>query len=230
MEKTLIPPALNTCSASAPLSQHPPDPVRCPSPATEGPSTDLEARSQCLHQPATPGLRTPPSRAALCTSALPKRLWGRRAEEHLGTLPPPASRSSPRGTTPGPGSRRLAAVVCPTAPARLPRPHHPGVGRGQRSDHWRLGAHSSPQMGNSKSRSGINSETASHHQSFKADLGRSGEKESGGCRKIVPSLPPPRHSPMAQSGLLGCCWASGLRSGSPGSALKIQDPGLSSAY
>jgi hypothetical protein len=37
----------------------------------------------------------------------------------------------------------------------------------------------------------MDSEKASGHQSFKADLGRSGEKEAGGCGKIVPSLPHP---------------------------------------
>ena len=152
MEKTLIPPALNTCSAPVPLSQHPPDPVHCPSPATEGPSTDLEARSQCLHQPATPGLPAPPSRAALCTSARPKRLWGRRAGERLGALPPPASLTSPRDATPGPDSPRVAAGVCPNAPARLPLPHHPGVGRGQSSDHWSLGATQAPTWETEQSR------------------------------------------------------------------------------
>lgn len=42
----------------------------------KGPSTDLEAMSQHLHQPAAPGPPAPHSRAAWSTNTLPERLWG----------------------------------------------------------------------------------------------------------------------------------------------------------
>lgn len=90
-----------------------------------------------------------------------------------------------------PDSHQAAAGVCPTAPAHLPLTHYHGMGGGQSSDHWSLRAHSSPQVGNRESRSRTYSEKASGHQSFKADRGRSGEKEAVGCGKIVPSLPHP---------------------------------------
>ena len=48
-----------------------------------------------------------------------------------------------------------------------------------------------PKWETERKQSRMDSEKASGHQSFKADLGQSGEKEAGGCGKIVPSLPRP---------------------------------------
>lgn len=88
--------------------------------ALTGPSTDREARSRCLHQPAAPGLPARHSSVALSTSALPTSLQ-ERAEESA--CPAPACQPhSARGPTMGLGSHGAGAGVCPTAPARLPLP------------------------------------------------------------------------------------------------------------
>lgn len=99
--------------------------------------------------------------------------------------------------------------------ARLPLPHAHKAHR----------AHSTPKLDTEQKQvwDKPGDKLAIGHWAFSQE----GSKE---CRKITHSLSPPCHSPIAQSGLLGCCWASGLRSGSLGFAWKFLGPGPSFAY
>ena len=182
MEKAVIPPALDTRSLPTPLSQHPQSPFFVPPPATEGPSTDLEARSQRPHQPAAP-----PTQQRRPAHQRPAPDTVGRAEECLRALPLPTSPLHPEVETATKRWQEFAPLHLPTCPC----PIITGWVRGRAPITGASEPTQTPIGKQRESRSRTDSEKVSGHQTLKADRGRSGEKEAGGCGKIVPSLPHP---------------------------------------